>query len=231
MQCATVFIVVIVALFVPHIDAKKSYSQVEDTVSSPRKTIATTIGCRDTQQCQSLSNGSWCQPNLVCIDSFCHQVVDTPCFSRTQLCDEDNRRCVAKPCAVDADCDDGIYCNGKEKCIEFVCRITNKLPCPGHCNTTLDQCETTTTQSSSPPRLAHWRTVKEEQEAFSTTNTTTGPSPPTGAIIGPSENQIWVGYIIAAMIIVIFFVLVFLMIALVNRNYLPIPVDGAQWMY
>lgn len=225
MHQTLVFVVIlVVVLFTPQCDAKKSYSQVDETAR--QKTIATTIGCRDTQQCQTLSNGAWCQAELVCIDSFCHKILDTPCVSRTQVCDEANRRCVAKPCVVDTDCDDGIFCNGKEKCIEFVCRITNKLPCHGgHCNETLDQCNES---SSLPPRLAPWRTAKEGQEAFTATNTSTSTP---GAIIGPSENQIWVGYIIAAMVIVIFFVLVFLMIALVNRNYLPIPVDGAQWMY
>lgn len=224
-HCLFLVLILLLALPVRRIDAKRIYSQIDET-SSRQKTIATTIPCRDTTQCRSLSGNAFCQPELICLENLCHQITETPCATRTQTCDEANRRCVAKTCATDADCSDNIFCNGKEKCIESVCRISNKLPCPGHCNETLDRCdndEDASAATTTAPRRAHWRKA-DDQEVIAATNTS-------GGIVGPAEGQIWIGYVIAAMVMVIFFVLVMLMIALVNRNYLPIPVDGAQWMY
>lgn len=178
--------------------------------------IATDIQCSETSQCIAMYNYSWCESDLTCIEGYCHHIRDTPCHSQRQTCDEENRVCIDKLCQSNAECDDGVYCNGKEKCLNGTCMPDKKgSPCRGGiCNETAHTC-------IRPDRLARWRNFKSASD-----NTT---SPP--AIISPSEDRLWVGYIFGGIIMLIFFAFVFLMIALVNRNYTPIPVEGASWMY
>lgn len=203
-------------------DAKKTPTTEAPTVkASP---IPTNIMCRDTPQCLSMMNDNFCQASLICIEGYCNRIPDTPCLSQTQSCDEVNRQCIAKVCTVAEDCDDDIFCNGRERCINQTCRPSRpKSRCaPELCNETTRICSETR-------RLAHWRNVNENDEYRLNTNTT--PVTTTPAVIGPAENRLVYGYGLAALCMLIFFALVFLMIALVNRNYTPIPTEGSSWMY
>ncbi len=48
-------------------------------------------------------------------DSICAEL-------NVRLCDEAARRCnVGNECQRDADCSDGVFCNGRERCLEGVC--------------------------------------------------------------------------------------------------------------
>jgi hypothetical protein len=84
------------------------------------------IGC-DEEDDVCLHSGDPCTPDLVC--------------------DEDNDICTG--CLADADCDDELFCNGEEKCVDNVCRpgepvICNDdgLFCSGEevCDETKDAC-------------------------------------------------------------------------------------------
>lgn len=200
-------------------NAKKT-TEAPTVTASP---IPTNIMCRDTPQCLSVSNGDFCQPSLICIDGYCNIIPDTPCLSQTQSCDEVTRQCIAKACTVAEDCDDGVFCNGRERCINQTCQPSRpKSRCtPELCNETTRTCAETR-------RLAHWRNVNENDD-YRVTNTT--PVTATPAVIGPAETRLAYGYGVAAISMVIFFTLVFLMIALVSRNYTPIPTEGSSWLY
>jgi hypothetical protein len=59
----------------------------------------------------------FCNGTQVCVDGACVPG-DPPCDPATQACDEARDRC-AERCATDADCDDGLFCNGSEACSLF----------------------------------------------------------------------------------------------------------------
>jgi len=54
------------------------------------------------------------------------------------FCDEDNNACL--DCLDDADCNDGLFCNGEESCVNGSCQ-PGMDPCPGQvCDEESDQC-------------------------------------------------------------------------------------------
>jgi hypothetical protein len=67
----------------------------------------------------------------------------TPC-SATQTGDEENDSCTATPdCTTDANCDDGLFCNGAETCIDGFCQ-PGAAPCAAgqSCDEATDSCTT-----------------------------------------------------------------------------------------
>ena len=50
---------------------------------------------------------------------------DTTCNEDTDSCDPDD----TSECTLDAECDDGLFCNGAERCVEGMCQPGN-APCP-----------------------------------------------------------------------------------------------------
>lgn len=169
-------------------------------------TVATDIECVDTPQCLSVVGNTWCQSGLTCIERRCHRILNTPCNSQTQLCDEEKQACLPKQCVSSKDCDDGVFCNGHEKCINGTCQIDPraKVPChKGICNETTREC-------MHPVKLGHWRNYAENQ-AFIAMNETT-------PVVGESESRLWIGYTLGAVVILILFSFIFLLIALIRRG-------------
>lgn len=169
-------------------------------------TVATEIECVDTPQCLSIAGNTWCQSGFTCIERHCHRIINVPCNLQTQICDEEKQECLSKRCESSKDCDDGIYCNGREKCINGTCQIDPhaKVPChKGICNETTHEC-------MHPVKLGHWRNYAEN-EAFIATNTTP-------AVIGESESRLWIGYTLGAVVILILFSFIFLLVALIRRG-------------
>ena len=163
-------------------------------------TVATDIECVDTPQCLSLAGNTWCQSGIECVNRVCHRLINTSCHSQTEVCDEEAHQCLPKKCTASRDCDDGIFCNGHEKCVNGTCQIGAKACHRGHCNETLREC---LRQS----RLGHWRSYAES----SATNTTT-------PVVGESENKLWIGYLLGVVVVLIMITFVFLLMALVRRN-------------
>jgi len=60
----------------------------------------------------------FCNGGGVCVDGDCVQG-GPPCNPVTEVCDEDRDVCT-KRCASDAECDDGMFCNGAEICSLFL---------------------------------------------------------------------------------------------------------------
>src|SRR5262249_9019669 len=58
------------------------------------------------------------------------------CGSKSGLPDR-----VGPPCTVDAECDDGVACNGPERCLDAVCVHTPWLTCDDGDPCTVDRCD------------------------------------------------------------------------------------------
>ncbi len=90
-------------------------------------------------------DGLYCNGEESCVNGACESgerpcPPDTPCA----YCDEDADACVVPACTVDADCDDGAFCNGIEQCVNCSC-IEGEAPCPNTedcivCMEDLDAC-------------------------------------------------------------------------------------------
>ncbi|MCP3982050.1 MAG: hypothetical protein GY716_22320 [bacterium] len=70
------------------------------------------------------AGAEFCNPGATCIAGDCIGGVD-PCPGRQ--CDEVEDVCV--DCFVDADCDDTLFCNGVETCVDEVCVPAAEGPC------------------------------------------------------------------------------------------------------
>ncbi len=75
-------------------------------------------------------NDDFCDGEEICVDGRCQQGTN-PCED-DELCDEENDKCVSPPpapeCSSDSDCDDNIFCNGEEQCIDGDC-VNAVVPC------------------------------------------------------------------------------------------------------
>lgn len=87
----------------------------------------------------------YCNGAESCVNGQCESG-DRPCDPETTCatCDEDGDVCVVPACTVDADCDDGLFCNGFEQCLNCVC-TEGEAPCPNTedcivCMEDLDAC-------------------------------------------------------------------------------------------
>ncbi len=123
--------------------------------------------CTPTGQCVNCTQHSHC-PNLPCQDNpLC---VNNNCESdpidcsdgdvcTAEYCDVNLNQCIYPPvicsdpryqcqsgvgcvCVLDQDCDDGLYCNDEETCINGVCFAPNQNPCPDglSCVENTDRC-------------------------------------------------------------------------------------------
>jgi hypothetical protein len=72
--------------------------------------------CSKTNDCLALFNHSWCHSGFTCFKEICYRLPDYPC-DHTQLCHEEERRCASQPCLKRSDCDDHLFCNGAEQCV------------------------------------------------------------------------------------------------------------------
>lgn len=84
--------------------------------------------CHINNDCYNTSN--WCDSGVICINNHCHKVPSKPC-SHTEICNGKVKICESKLCTKTEDCDDGIFCNGKEKCIKGKCTSIYDKNCFG----------------------------------------------------------------------------------------------------
>lgn len=69
------------------------------------------------------------------------------------LVDPDRERLDTDPyCDDDAECNDGLYCNGVEECVARHCNPTQlRLPCDDEISCTIDFCDDATTECDNQP--------------------------------------------------------------------------------
>lgn len=100
------------------------------------------VGCLDDSDCD---DSLFCNGEERCIDRAC-TVPLSPC-SDDEICDEITDTCYTEEsytdCGYDGDCDDGLYCNGEEQCIDGIC-TAGSAPCGTDqvCNEGLQTCDT-----------------------------------------------------------------------------------------
>lgn len=75
-------------------------------------------------------NDVFCDGAELCVDGICLPGI-RPCVE-DEICVEDKDECVTPEpppdCWTDGDCDDRVFCNGPEKCIEGEC-VSGEIPC------------------------------------------------------------------------------------------------------
>jgi hypothetical protein len=115
----------------------------EDAVRlHPHLLINMGIPCAITADCLShVKSGGWCRSGMVCHRSQCHRIPNFPCASPVEWCDEREHRCVPRNCTSWRDCDDGVFCNGAERCIAERCLSDGRFDCSaGYCSEELKRC-------------------------------------------------------------------------------------------
>ena len=113
------------------------------------------VGCTDdscnagTDSCDNIANNANCDDGLFCNgDESCDATLD--CQAGTPPTCDDGLGCTDDSCDVgtdscenvanDADCSDGLFCNGQESCVDGEC-MESDLPCdPGRCDEENDVC-------------------------------------------------------------------------------------------
>ena len=88
----------------------------------------TKIHCKNTDSCLEHYHGAWCKSGTICYKGLCHLIPAYPC-QYTEICDERSKQCIRQNCSSWADCDDGIFCNGAERCVAGQCRSDYKFDC------------------------------------------------------------------------------------------------------
>ena len=81
-----------------------------------------TDSCRECWTWPDCDDGLWCTGMEMCVDGKC-MAGTRPC-SPGDVCDENADACIPPPppeCTVNADCNDGLWCNGSETCVSEVC--------------------------------------------------------------------------------------------------------------
>ena len=85
------------------------------------------VECLNDGQCD---DGLYCNGAESCSNNSCRQG-PAPCGAG-ELCSEELNICIAEAplpqCSTDADCSDGLYCNGQETCLDGAC-VSGVAPC------------------------------------------------------------------------------------------------------
>ena len=101
-----------------------------------------------TGACVNTPEDAVCGDGILCTDDICDQALgctNAPVSCpQGEQCDPGTGQCVtSSECIVDADCDDGLFCNGDETCVAGNCQA-GTLPCDlatQVCNEDSDICE------------------------------------------------------------------------------------------
>lgn len=70
----------------------------------------------------------------------CISTPDSSACAANEICDP-AAGCKAKPCGSDAACDDGVFCDGVERCVAGVCEPATPVVCDDGLDCTVDGCD------------------------------------------------------------------------------------------
>lgn len=188
----------------------------------PHILVKTDQECSTTLDCQS--SNQWCLSGVTCLNDQCHRIPNHPC-PYFQHCDEKSRQCLPIHCKRHSDCDDGIFCNGFESCVNGTCTSDFKHDC------TAGQCDEKKKHCSLPVELQQKRgpskPLQKKQTASSvgasgrlgalTTAPTSAPTAPTAAPTSSGLTNNAVIAIICATVVVAAVIFILLIIALISR--------------
>ena len=94
----------------------------------PHVLVPTNRTCDTTAQC--IGGQNWCHTGQTCLRGRCHLVPNYPC-PYFQHCNARARQCVPRLCRRFSDCDDGLFCNGVEQCVNATCTSDFAHDCTG----------------------------------------------------------------------------------------------------
>jgi hypothetical protein len=98
--------------------------------------------CQESDGPSCPDDGEFCNGSESCDEdnAACLSTGD-PCEGEDLVCDEENDECIEPPCSEDTDCDDALFCNGRETCAGGVCQ-PGGTPCPPplECDEENDRC-------------------------------------------------------------------------------------------
>jgi hypothetical protein len=213
---------------------------------TPYVTIKTNVPCQSMRNCLVARNGGtidWCETGVTCTAGFCYLLPDYPCPRASRVCDAANKTCVHKPCSRSSECDDGLFCTGAEKCYQGLCMPDVRTPAPcgayGICDEASHVClQQWHNQSLRLVLDALVRQLKVDRVHLGKQDTGvsinggnwSGPTHCSNGCCGDDCDNWWV-WLIVSIFIILFFVLVFLMVAVGNRSWTPVPVNSASWQY
>lgn len=147
---------------------------------------ATEQACSSTQQC--IGEAPFCRNGSVCLHRQCWRLPDFPCV-RPDWCDERQRRCIVKHCESWSDCDDGVFCNGEELCVQGRCLLNPGSDCMSNgdlCNEHKQQCTRARSTLDARQRLAQaaldFESFSYSVRAANDSNTSNVTQPPVGSI-------------------------------------------------
>jgi len=126
--------------------------------------FAANESCRSSGDC--VRNKSWCDSGLVCYTGQCVRIPGVPC-SHVESCDAEHQRCIPKRCRTSAECDNGLFCDGTERCLSGVCRPGEDTCAAGQCDEAKRKCDMDIGQ------LTHTQTKATQKVRPSVTATTT----------------------------------------------------------
>lgn len=126
----------------------------------PHTALLMPENCRLRQDCLGQRNDTWCTSGVRCVGKRCLVIPNYPC-DRVQTCDADARVCVTKQCQYDRDCDDHLFCTGREVCLRTECVALKDEACTnGICSEKDKAC-------SRPRPFREWGEFKEQYAADS----------------------------------------------------------------
>ncbi|HRY94286.1 MAG TPA: thrombospondin type 3 repeat-containing protein [Myxococcota bacterium] len=111
------------------------------------------LHCSGAERCDALAGclaGTpvVCDDGLACTADSCDEAADGcaalpdhDLCSAGEMCVPAEGGCVAIPCGADADCDDGLFCNGAERCLEGSCVPQADFSCDDGLACTADSCD------------------------------------------------------------------------------------------
>lgn len=138
----------------------------------PATFLNTETPCLSTEECRQHYNYSWCQAaGVVCIHRYCKLIPGYPCKS-THTCLEAEKRCLDKSCARDTDCDNGLYCDGREICQAGKCVVDPAQP---NCLYSGGECDEAAKQCYEPKIRQTWRGDERHASLF-TSSSSDGPT-------------------------------------------------------
>jgi len=206
-------------------------------------TERTRITCETTEECLSQLSTNWCDRGVYCDtgSGFCHKIPYFPC-EQGQFCDPLAKRCSLKTCRDWRDCDDGLFCTGREKCIRGQC-IRDPKHSPdcshGRCSEKFRQCHTPLSLINESLRvrsLSYDMIRQSTGDGVHSLDNHTNTTAPTAAPTEPISESLMLTIIIAIAILV--FVVVFI-IAIIGNTYKPmnaitvidttVPGDSAEY--
>lgn len=191
----------------------------EATSIYPHILVRTEHECLTTLDCLPAGDTKWCHSGVTCLNERCHRIPNHPC-PYFQHCDEKNHQCVPIQCRRHADCDDGLFCNGIERCVNGSCTSDFRQDC------TAGQCDEKKRRCSLPLELQQKRLPKGHKPLVQKQEThvqgigalTVAPtSAPTAAPTSSGLTNNAIIAIICATVVVAAVIFILLIIALISQ--------------